>query len=120
MAIRCPNLYRNNKKIAELQTVKYRLDSNDEAQVTTEGYLDHSDGQMLTSIDAECIVPVAGVSVDLVKDMLDKKSVDMGIPVDGKYHQMKMRVEKAEYSGDAKSGKLTGSFTFGGGAPARA
>lgn len=115
--IRCPIILAANKKIAELQTFKYKLTSNDEPQVTVEGYLAHSDGQMLTGINAGCIVPVQGISVDLIGTMLAKKTMSIGVPIEGKYHAIDMRVTTAEYDGDAKSGKLTGAFDFEGGAP---
>lgn len=115
--IRCPIILAANKKIAELQTFKYNLNSNDESQVTVEGYLGHSDGQMLTGITAGCIVPVKGLSVDLIGKMLRKETISIGVPIEGKYHAIDMRITKADYDGDAKSGKLVGNFDFEGGAP---
>ena len=115
--IRCPIILAANKKIAELQDFSYQLNSNDEAQVTVEGYLGHSDGQLLTGITAGCIVPVKGLSVDLIGAMLGKKTIPVGVPIEGKYHAIDMRITKADYKGDAKSGKLTGTFDLEGGVP---
>lgn len=115
--IRCPSMQLNSKKVAELQTFKYKLSSNDEAQVTTEGYLNHSDGQILTGISCGCIVPVRGVSVDIIGAMLAKRTVTIAVPIEGKMHLIDMRVTGAEYDGDAKGGKLMGNFDFEGGKP---
>jgi hypothetical protein len=63
------------------------------------------------------IVPVPGVSVTILSDMLAKKYVSIGIFADGKSHQMDMRILKAKYDWDSQSGHALGAFSFGGGAP---
>lgn len=110
-------VYYKNKKVAEIASGSYDIAPGDEAQIGTDGYLGHSDGAVLTKIDAEVIVPVKGLGVTILADMLAKKYVSVGIFADGKSHQMDMRITHAGYSWDSKSGKATGKFTFEGGAP---
>lgn len=110
-------IYYVGKKVAEIRSGSYEIDSGDEPQIGTDGLLGYSDGTVITKIDTNLIVPVAGVSVTIVSDMLLKKYVSMGMFADGKSHQMTMRILKAKYDWDSQSGHALGAFSFGGGKP---
>lgn len=110
-------LYYKGKKVAEIRSGSYEVDSGDEPQIGTDGLLGYSDGTVITKIDTNMIVPVPGVSVTILSDMLAKKYVSIGIFADGKSHQMDMRILKAKYDWDSQSGHALGAFSFGGGAP---
>lgn len=110
-------MYYVGKKVAEIRSGSYEIDSGDEPQIGTDGLLGYSDGTVITKIDTNLIVPVAGVSVTIVSDMLFKKYVSMGMFADGKSHQMTMRILKAKYDWDSQSGHALGAFSFGGGKP---
>lgn len=110
-------LYYGTKKIAEVSSGTYDVTPGDEAQIGTDGYLGHSDGATITKIDADCIVPVKGLGVTILADMLAKKYVQVGIFADGKSQQLQMRVTHASYSWDSKTGKASGKFSFEGGSP---
>lgn len=43
--------------------------------------------------------------------------MSVGIVVDGKSHQMDMRITHANYTWDSKTGKAMGKFSFEGGQP---
>ena len=110
-------LYYVGKKVAEIRSGSYEVDSGDEPQIGTDGLLGYSDGTVITKIDANLIVPVPGVGVTIIGDMLAKKYVSIGIYADGKSHQMVMRILKAKYDWDSQSGHALGAFSFGGGKP---
>jgi hypothetical protein len=110
-------LYYKNKKVAEIASGSYDIAPGDEMQVGAEGVLGYSDGCTVTKIEADCIVPVKGLSVTIMSDMLAKKYVSVGIVVDGKSHQMDMRITHANYTWDSKSGKAMGKFSLEGGTP---
>lgn len=110
-------IYYKNKKIAEVNSGTYDIAPGDEAQIGTDGYLGHSDGATITKIDATVIVPVKGLGVTILADVLAKKYVSVGIVADGKSHQMDMRITHLAYDWDSKTGRAQGKVTFEGGAP---
>lgn len=110
-------LYYQNKKVAEITSGTYDVAPGDEMQVGAEGIMGYSDGTLVTKIEADCIVPVKGLSVTILSDMLAKKYVSVGLVVDGKSHQLDMRITHASYNWDSKAGTAKGKFTFEGGKP---
>lgn len=110
-------LYLDGKKIAEVSQGTYRIASGDEAQIATEGYLGHSDGATTTQVSPKCIIPVKGMQTTVDDVLINKRYVTMGIPVNGKFHQVDMRLVNAEYQWDFKTGACMGDFQFEGGAP---
>jgi hypothetical protein len=111
-------MYLNGKKIAECFKSKTSLNSGDEPQFGDEGFLGMSDGATTTQFDFDTIVPVAGMSVAVETQLLNKNDVDFGNSlVNGKIWTVTARVTKAEYDSDAKAGTLVGSFSAMGGKP---
>ena len=115
--IRAFPLYYKNKKVAEIVSGSYDLTPGDEVQIGAEGVIGYSDGVTMTKIETDCIVPVKGLGVTILADMLAKKYVSVGIVVDGKSHQLDMRITHANYNWDSKSGKAMGKFVFEGPQP---
>jgi hypothetical protein len=105
------------KKIAELKSAKYSISSGDEAQHGSEGVMGYSKGQVMTKISADVVVPVAGLSTTLESALLNKQTVTIGWIGGGKLHQIDMNPMDCEYTSDSKSGALSGTFNFEGGAP---
>ena len=112
------SIFRNGKKIAECYQNKYHIASGDEAAFGDDGFEGMTDGATTTTIDCTTIVPYGGMSVDLADDLLNKRDVDMTVGlVNGKIHEITMRVLEAEFDSDAKTGALNGAFKFMGGVP---
>lgn len=92
--------------------------SNDEAQIADKGYEGHSDGAIMTRIQSDAVVPVQGMGIQALADMLLKKYVDIGMGIiDGKIQRLKARCVEASVSGNAQNGTQTAKFTFEGGKP---
>lgn len=115
--IRALPVYVNGKKIAELSDGTYDIASGDEAHVATEGYIGHSDGATMTKVNCNCVIPVKGMQVTVDDILINKRYVSVGIPVNGKFHQIDMRLVAGNYKWDFKSGSCNGSFNFEGGSP---
>lgn len=116
--IRKAEVYFNGKKVAEIESAEYEIDSGDEAQHGAEGVMGFSKGQITTKITANVIVPVAGLTTTLESALLNKLPVTLGWAAGGKIHQIPdMNTMKASYKTDSKAGTLKGSFEFNGGAP---
>lgn len=108
-------IYVASKKIAEVTDGTYDITSNDESQVTHDGYIGHSDGATTCKADFNTICPVAGHEFNFVDLILNKQYVNIGILADGKLLQFTGRLVTLGYTTDSKSGKATGKFSFEGG-----
>lgn len=115
--IRAASVYFKSKKIAEIESADYSIDSGDEAHHGAEGLLGFSKGQITTKITANVIVPVAGTTTTLESALLNKETVNIGWAAGGKLHQVDMNPMNCSYKSDAKTGSLKGSFEFHGGKP---
>ena len=115
--IRALPLYVNGQKIGEVSSGTYDINTNDQAQVGTEGYMGHADGATLTSIKASCVIPVVGMQQVFDSTMASRAYVSVGIPANGKFQKFDARITQASYKWDFKNGNAMGDFTFEGGAP---
>lgn len=116
--IRAAAIYFDGKKVAEIESADYTIDSGDEPQHATEGLLGFSNGQITTKITANVIVPIAGMTTTMEAALLAKRRPTIGWAGGGKLHQIAdMNIQTANYKTDAKAGSLKGAFEFHGGAP---
>lgn len=113
--IRPAPIYYDSKKVGEIREGTYELDSNDVREITADGYTGHTDGVTTSNIQMTMIVPVPGLSIPILKNMIDKKYVKVGLFEDGKLHNLEGRVTKLSYSFNYERGenRLVGSFESG-------
>lgn len=110
-------LYIKSKKIAETSGGTYEHNSGDEAQIGTEGYIGHSDGADMCSVQFDTVTPVKGHELSLKNIIRNKEDVTVGAPVDGSFESFTGRMISRSYKWDSKSGTCTGSFRIEGGKP---
>ena len=116
--IRHYSVYYNNKRVAWFKGKSYEIKSGDEAQIADNGYMGHSDGATQTMLKTDMVVPVKGIGISLESDLLNKKYVKIGVGVvNGKAHQVEMRMVSTSFSTDESTGALTGEINFEGGPP---
>jgi hypothetical protein len=108
-------VYYKGKKVAEVREGTYEVDSNDQREIASEGYLGHTDGATTSSVQMTLVVPVPGLSVTMLPDMLAKKNVKLGLFTDGKFHTLEGRIVKMAYAWNHERGEMrcTGSFEAG-------
>ncbi len=111
--VRSAPIYQNGKKIAEIETGTLTVRDGGEPQVGQEGYIDDSDGPITSTLSCNTILPVAGMTVRINVG----ERYTMGMFVDGKLKQCRMKCREAEYQTDSKNGTAKGKFEFGGGKP---
>src|SRR6267142_5422969 len=113
--IRPAPLYYNGLKVAEIREGSYEIDGNDQREITSEGYIGHTDGATTTTVQATLVVPVAVTEARMMPDMLLKKQVVIGIFTDGAYHSISGRFIKMSYTWNWEKGenRLTGHFEGG-------
>lgn len=110
-------VYYNGKKVAEIASHSVSLDGGDEEMFGQEGFLGWSDGIIMMTIEAQLVVPVQGITVPMLGDMIAKKYVTLGIPVEGKLLQADMRCTNIKYDSDSKAGSTKMGATFKGPQP---
>lgn len=115
--IRALPLYLDGKKIAEVSDGSYDIESGDEMQIGSEGVLGISDGTITANASFNCIIPVKGMQIAIDQIILNKKYVQLGVPVNGKFHQCDGRLSGVNYSWDHKNGRCNGAFKFMGAGP---
>lgn len=115
--IRAASVYFKGKKVAEVESADYTIDSGDEAHHATDGGLGFSKGQITTKITTNVVIPVSGMTTTLESALLTKQQVTIGWAAGGKLHQIDMNPMTVNYKSDAKSGSLKGTFEFHGFAP---
>lgn len=111
-------LFYKSKRVATLQNVTYRINSND-TQELADGGAYNTDGIVVTEVSCDTICPVSGVGVSIVRDLVEHRDVDLALGiVDGKIHEIQeCRAKSAEFTGEVTNGKLTGKFEWHGPAP---
>lgn len=114
---RAAPVYVDNRKIAEIESGTYEHNSNDEAHIGVEGYIGHSDGADMCTVSFNTVTPVAGHEFALKQVILDKRYVQIGLPIDGGYEAWEGRMLSRSYNWDSKTGSCKGSFKFEGGKP---
>lgn len=111
--VRAAPIYQNGKKVAEIESGDFEESDGGEPQITIEGYVDDSDGPITSTLTCNTILPVAGMTVNIEVG----QRYTMGMFINGKMKQCRMKCRKAKYSTDAKNGTAKGQFEFGGGKP---
>lgn len=108
-------VYYNGLKVAEIMEGSYDIDSNDQREITSEGYIGHTDGAGTTTMQATLVVPVAGIEANVLVDMIAKKQITVGIFTDGHYHSISGRFVKMSYTWNWAKGenRVTGHFEGG-------
>lgn len=119
--IRAASVFVNGTKIGQFTDGSYEVSVGDEPNYGDNGgEVVYSTGFTMTTLEAKCYMPVAGMDYDITGALLNHTDLSMTVAlVDGKIHEVTMRCLKAKFDTDQKTGKLDGSFSFGGSQPTR-
>lgn len=112
---RSASIYAFGKKVGQFESFDYEEVSGDEPQFGDPGGLGYSDGAMTTKLSASGVVPVLGMDFDFEANLRAKAYIDIALAgINGKIHQITMRVLSAKWKGSQKAGTLMGDFEMGG------
>ena len=115
--VRAASIYVDGRKSAECFESTYDWDSGDEAQIGDGEVLGYSDGPIQSTLSCKVVMPVSGSSIDMFKLIGEADGRRHHLLVDGKIHQVDMRVLKANVQNSHKNGTQEGNFSLGGGEP---
>lgn len=110
-------VYVRNRKVAEMNAVAYDIESGDELQFGAEGVLGVSEGIPTVKLEGDCVIPVAGMKIDIISMLLSKQNVSVGIRVNGAMHKFTGHCTSANFSSSSRNGEARGKFVWIGGAP---
>src|SRR5688572_21400831 len=90
------SIYYESKKVADFKGFEFTISSGNEDMVGDEGWSGRSSGAKMSKLSADAIVPIAGVQISVVRDLLNDEYVDIGLGViDGTVYKVKMGVDQA-------------------------
>lgn len=116
--IRAIPMYINGKKIAAVTAGSYDLMSGaGEMFGCVDGYLGHSTGWPSVKITPQVIVPVKGWGAAIENFLIEGTQLQIGLPINGRFHLVDVRVIGVSYKWDFKTGSHHGEVTFEGGQP---
>ncbi|WP_394849700.1 hypothetical protein LZC95_19885 [Pendulispora brunnea] len=116
--VRSASIYVSGRKFGECFENTYDVESGDEPQFGDGVVLGFSDGIIQTTLSCKSVMPVGGSSVNMLVLMKNKTDLDVALAtIDGKIHQVSMRVTKASVQSTHKNGTQEGTFTLSGGEP---
>jgi hypothetical protein len=118
------NTYRNGSiwingvKWGFMQTYTYDHTNNGEDVYNDNGWDGTTDGNAVTKLSCEGMIPVAGDTVQIEQKVASKQAVDVTIgPINGKLHQIQMVFKEFSHKGDAIKKTDTVNYTATGGIP---
>lgn len=115
--VRPAPVYVEGVKIAEVASGSYEHMSNDEDTFGVEGWLGMTDGADQVRMSFKTVTPVAGHQKALKDVIVNKRYVQILIPLDGGTEAFEGRMTSRSYDWDSKSGACNGNFSFQGGKP---
>lgn len=105
-------------KMAEFESNDLALESGDEAQFGDPGQIGYSDGAITGTLNAQGVVPVAGLRVDILAAFLAKEDLEIQLTtVLGKTMGATARITKCDVKSSHRNGTQRGEFTLGFGEP---
>ena len=108
----------SGKRVATLQGCKIKI-KNGSGQELADGGPYITDGPVTSEISADNIVPVTGMGVPMIQDLIDQKTLNMSVGlIDGKIMVFDdVRPVDVEISSEVASGKQMAAFNWIAGKP---
>jgi hypothetical protein len=116
--VKAGSIFYNGKRVGTLQGFTYRIKNGSGQELADAGAF-NTDGQVTTEISADNIVPITGMGVRIVQDLIEQKNAEITLGlIDGRLHVVDdARPVDAEFTGEIASGKQTAKFNWQGGKP---
>jgi hypothetical protein len=111
-------IFYNGKRVGTLQGFTYRIKNGSGQELADAGAF-NTDGQITTEISADNIVPITGMGVSMIADLINQQNAEITLGlIDGKLHVIDdARPVDVEVTGEIASGKQTAKFNWQGGKP---
>ena len=114
--LQAASCFAEGRKIGQFYDGTLSIESGDEPNFgDTGGVVVYSDGVIQSTLSMSVFEPIQGLDFDFENAVLTKTNVNMTVgPVNGKLIEIRMRPLKFEHKTEVKSGKLDGTYSFGG------
>jgi hypothetical protein len=117
--VRSFSVFAEGTKIGTFTGGTYHVVGGDEPNFGDNGgQVVYSDGVIQSTLDSKVFEPVTGLDFDFETAMLNKTNVNISLGlINGRIHQLRMRILEFQHDGEIKGGKCDGTFKFGGSKP---
>lgn len=105
------------KKIGQVHGTTFTIQPNRQKLYGAEGFLTLSRGAVSCGVEVEAIVPVAGMDLDLLQQMILQQDVGVQLPIGGKQYVIDMGYTGGNITSNTETGVVQGRFTLEGGVP---
>jgi hypothetical protein len=112
------SIFYNSKRVGTMQNFTYRI-KNGSGQELADAGAYNTDGQVTVEISCDNIIPITGMQVSIVEDLINQKNAEITLGlINGKLHIIDdARPVDGEFQGEVANGKQTGKFNWQGGKP---
>lgn len=112
------SIYYNDKRVGTMTGCEVKI-KNGSGQELADGGVYNTDGQITSEISADNIVPITGMSVPMIKDLIDQRNAEIALGLlDGKIYVFDdCRPVDVSIKSDVASGKQTAAFNWVAGKP---
>ena len=116
--VQAASFYMGGTKAAEIHVSEYDVEGGDTQMFGDGGALGFSKGAIVTKLSLSGFHPKAGMKTSLMTALINKTDIDVTLTlVDGKVHQIVMRVLSGKVKSEHKDGTQMCDYTLGGGKP---
>lgn len=117
--VRAFSVFLNGRKVGQFTGGSFKVSSGDEPNYgDNNGVVVYSDGIIETKVTMKTYEPVDGIDFDIEAALLAKQDLPCAFTrINGKVQQVTMRPLDCSWDTEWKSGKLDGTYEFGGSAP---
>ncbi len=112
------SIFYNGKRVATMTGCKVKI-KNGSGQELADGGAYNTDGQVTSEISADHIVPITGIGVPVLVDLINQQNATISVGIlDGKILVFDdARPLDAEYLSEVASGKQTAAYNWQAGKP---
>jgi hypothetical protein len=115
--VRAFPIFLKNKKLGQAHGTNFTIMPNRTKLFGAEGFLALSRGAVTTGVDVDFIMPVSGIDVDVLAQMILQQDVGVQLPIGGKMYVIEMGYTNGNVQSSTENGVVNGKFTLEGGVP---
>lgn len=110
-------VWKNGQKIGRAENVSLKLITNDQSEVSLDGYVGHTFGVRLSQGSIDIVIAEDGKNTDLTDAVIAGTPLNFTFSHGNRLLALEGRLIDADLSSEVKSGTQKGKYTLEGGAP---
>lgn len=106
-----------SKKVGQIHGTTFTIMPNRQKLFGAEGFLTLSRGAVSCGVEVDAIVPVGGMDIDVLAQIILQMDVGVQLPIGGKQYVIDMGYTGGNVQSETETGVVRGRFTLEGGIP---